>query len=126
VDPHDSAATFTLNLSEPGRGPWVVLRWHLASGCAEADPLHMEIADADRLPSGGDGDLLVAAAYLRLLDRLGAEHGPDVLRAAVTVRRDAPDPRMTLRGPGLRWGRLSPSRRVVVGVAPSWLRRGGP
>lgn len=108
VDPHDAQATFTLNVGEPGWGPLAVLRWHLAAGCAESDPLHLEIADASNLPDGGEGDLLVASIYLRLLDRLGEQHGPDALRAAVFIRRDVDDPRVTLRGPGLRWGRRSP------------------
>lgn len=104
---HDTRETFTLNVGEPSGGPVAVLRWHHARGCAERDPLHLEIAEASNLPDGGEGDLIVAAVYLRILDRLGAEHGPDVLRAAVDIRRDVDDVRVTLRGPGLLWGRRS-------------------
>ena len=103
---HNPRETFTLNLGQD-RGPRVVLCWHHAGGCAVSDPLCTAIAEADALPDAEAGDLQIAAVYLRLLDRLASEHGAEVLRAAVDVRRDADDPRVTLRGPGLLWGRRS-------------------
>ena len=97
---------FTLNLGEPDGGPRVGLSWHLR-GCAEADPLHIEIATATALPDGQEGDDLIAGAYLRLLDRIGSQRGAEGLRAAVNVRRDIESPAVTLRGGGLMWGRRS-------------------
>jgi hypothetical protein len=110
---HDARETFTLNIGEPS-GPAVTLRWHYAKGCAEGDPISMEIAEASALPDGPEGDLMVAAAYLKLLNRLLADHGEEVLQAAVDVRRDVDDPWVTLRGPGASWGRRS-ERRPVAG-----------
>ena len=98
---------FTLNMGEPAGGPRVVLAWHLRRGCAEADPLHIEIADATALPDGREGDDLIAGAYLRLLDRIGSQRGAEGLRAAIDIRRDIGSLTVTLRGPGRSWGRRS-------------------
>lgn len=88
----------------------VVLRWHLAP-CAAEDPLHLALADALRLPDGPEGDDAARAAYLAVRDRVAAEQGAEGLRACIDVRRDLADPRWTLRGPGLSWGRLTPRVR---------------
>jgi len=88
-----------------------VLCWHYAAGCLAADALHDEIAAADNLADAALGDTIIAAVYLRLLDRIGETHGPDVLRGAVDIRRDLDHPLITLRGPGLLWGRRSPRLR---------------
>lgn len=70
----------------------------------------MQIAEASSMPDGGDGDVAIADLYLRILDRIGAERGADGLRAAIDIRRDVDDVRVTLRGPGMEWGRRSPRR----------------
>lgn len=106
--PRANDGLFTLRMGEPGDAPVVVLVWHAGLGgkqCASIDPKHLDLADALGLPDGQEHEDAVARAYLRLLDRIGAERGADGLRAAVNVKRDTNDPGVTLRGPGLMWGR---------------------
>lgn len=88
------------------------LSWHMY-GCAEADPLHLELADA--LDSCGPEALrrtreLYTAIRERTVERLGTR-APDFLRQCIIVRRDFNDPRVTLRGRGLAWG--VPTKRGV-------------
>jgi hypothetical protein len=91
-------------------GSRVLLRWCMP--CAEADPMHLDLAAALGLPDGEDGDLEVARAHIALVDRIAEQRGANGLRACVDVRRDNDDPRVTLRGDGLEWGRLS-ARRIT-------------
>lgn len=81
------------------RGSCVTLRW--CRPCAEADPLHMAMAEADA--DGTDDDF--ARCYLAIIDRCRAD-APAQLRARVDVRRDTDMPGMTLRGRGDAWGRI--------------------
>jgi len=99
---------FTLKMDEVNGGPCVTLAWcNGVEGrrCAEVDPLHLEMAAAQGMSDGQEGDDAVCTAYLRIIDRIAAERGADGLRAAVKVRRDVAHPRVTMRGPGLLWGR---------------------
>lgn len=96
---HDGPTVLALHMIEPKCA--VTLRWCLA--CAGVDPLNAQLAEAERQPPTPDGDP-VADAYEAVVAR-AAGQGDDTLRAVVDVRRDLDDPRRTLRGAGLLWGR---------------------
>ena len=96
---HDGPTVLVLHMIEPKCA--VTLRWCLA--CAGADPLNAQLAEAEGQAPTHDGDP-VADAYGAILDRAAAQ-GAEVLRGVADVRRDLDDPRRTMRGPGLLWGR---------------------
>jgi len=95
---YDGPSVFVLRISEPG-GSAVYLRWCML--CADADPLHLALAEADTF----EDDSQYAKAYLAIQQRT-AMLGADALRARIDVRREPRDPTLTLRGHGLSWGRL--------------------
>jgi hypothetical protein len=102
-----SPKVFTLKMDEPNGGPCIELAWCSGVGgrrCAETDPLHLQLAAAQGLPDGQEGDDAICTAYLRILDHIGTTRGARGLRAAVDVRRDVADLAWTMRGPGLLWG----------------------
>ena len=108
-----------VKIERPGREA-VVLRWHMPD-CAEADPLHMQLADAIGLPDNAEGDDATRVAYVALVSR-AREQGSDALREIIDIPRDIPNAAQTLRGPGLAWGVLSRQQRARACVVPQ--RRG--
>jgi hypothetical protein len=89
-------------------GEQIRLRWHVEGTlCADEDPLHAAMADAVSLPDGPESDRACLLAY-QAVRRRAAEHGVDVLRGVVDVRRDFAMGTRTLRGPGLLWGSIAP------------------
>lgn len=101
---YDGPSVFVLRISEPG-GSAVYLRWCML--CADADPLHLALAEADTL----EDDSHYAQAYLAIQQR-AAMLGADALRARIDVRREPRYSTMTLRGAGLSWGRLALRKRL--------------
>ena len=89
-----------------GKGEKVVLYWH-ARACLAADPLHDQWATAHSLPDGPEGDAACRAAYLAIRDRVAERFGSEGLRGCIDIRKDMPDPKQTLRGPGRSWGRAT-------------------
>ena len=98
---------YALDICHPSGAPRVVIRWH-SEGCID-DPVQEPFADAVADDDDANPEA-VERAYLALLDALLARHGAGAFRHVVDVRVDVRDPRMTLRGPGASWGRLSPRR----------------
>lgn len=97
---HDNHDQLTLRLISHAN---VFLRWH--TRCAEEDPLHLRLAEAVM----GDDDEVLSKAYAAIVDRCGVET-PDQLRDRIDVRKDTNINGMTMRGPGLAWGKLSRRR----------------
>lgn len=103
---HDGPSVLVLHIVEPKCA--VTLRWCIT--CAGIDPLNAQLAEAEgQEPIAEADDDPLANAYDAILDRALAR-GANVLRGVVDVRRDLNDPRRTMRGAGLLWGR--PSVRV--------------
>ena len=92
---------FALDIRDPD-GARIVLRWH--PSCAQADALHLRMADALGLPD--DQTEATTAAYVALWER-ALKRGTDHLVAAIDIRRDVPSMKVTMRGAGDAWGRLS-------------------
>lgn len=80
----------------------VIVRWCL--GCFAEDALAVAMAEGD----AEENDDKFSEAYLALCDRIFLARGADVLKQCVEVRRDVGKLKLTLRGPGRLWGRLSP------------------
>ena len=114
--PADAADTVHVVRLDGGVGGVVELRWHLAAGCADKDPLHLRMADALGQPDGADSDDAARMVYSAVRDR-AMGHDADnprrspVLREVVKIRRDTQSMAETLRGRGAAWGRLSPRER---------------
>ena len=100
---YDGPTVFLLRIAEQG-GSAVYLRWCMP--CAETDPLHLALAEADTSAE----DVQYAQAYLAIQERAAAL-GADALRARIDVRREPRDRNLTLRGAGLSWGRLATRSR---------------
>lgn len=92
----------------------VELYWHMgADGCHVADPLHLRLADAldatgdHRGPDTDESVQAILDCYLAIRDRAerGCARTPSRLREAIAVLRDTTQRGLTLRGPGLLWGR---------------------
>lgn len=90
----------------------VELFWHKdGAECHVADPLHLELADAldarggHRGPDTPESIARVFGCYFDIRNRIAAVGGARKLREAVAVLRDTTQHGLTLRGPGLEWGR---------------------
>ena len=102
---------FVLTVSERF-GAATSLRWHWNPGdCFELDPLHHEMAAAFEVGDPQERAAAVARSLAAIRER-AAERGEAHLRAAVDVKRDTATPGLTLRAPGLNWGRLTERSRV--------------
>ena len=97
-------------------GPFgmVELCWHKgAEGCFASDPLHLRLADAldatggYRGPDTAESVQAIFDCYLAIRDRaeMGCARTPSRLRETIAVLRDTAQRGLTLRGPGLLWGR---------------------
>lgn len=96
-----------------GRFGMVEMYWHIGrTECMAMDPLHLELADAldargnHRGPDTLESATRVFKCYLAIRDRVAANvANPDRLRETIAVLRDTTHRGLTLRGPGLHWGR---------------------
>lgn len=82
-------------------GPCVAFSWHPA--CASADPVHGMLVAAMSFPDPL-AEEPVLAAYEALRLQVVARNGPEALQRTIDVVRDWPEPGITLKGPGLKWG----------------------
>lgn len=94
----------------------VELYWHKdASECHVNDPLHLRLADAldatggHRGPDTKESVQAIFDCYLAIRDRaaMAFERNPSRIRETIAVLRDTTQRGLTLRGPGLLWGRNS-------------------
>lgn len=82
-------------------GASVSFLWH--GECVEQDELLSLMRQAMDLPDHL-AEEPVFAAYAALHMRTLGQYGEDVLRRVFHIVRDWPDPTLTLKGPGKKWG----------------------